>query len=195
MYFWSCYYSCCVLLSTNLSWPPVIRHSVWELKMTGKGRSVSRCGPVHRQLAHTTTFWRWVAPRISNANAVAYFACSLTCAPCVSARLIYNQSWLDLCGSASKSDNWPRWAQEESSMWEGDRFPTSHLHQSIISLPIWFPSLPFAAIISDDIKVACGAQLHLEVKTALLCIKNTFLFPEPLDRGSISSRGSIWYIE
>lgn len=56
-------------------------------------------------------------------------------------------------------------------------------------------SVPFVAIISDDIKVARGAQLHLEVKTALPCIKNTFLFPEPLGRGSISSRGSIWCIE
>lgn len=59
-------------------------------------------------------------------------------------------------------------------------------------LLIWFPSTPFFAIIADDITAACGAELHLEVKTVLSCIKNTFLCPEPLVWGSVSQvRGSI----
>lgn len=56
--------------------------------------------------------------------------------------------------------------------------------------------MPFSAIITDDINTACGAELHLEVKTVLSYIKNTFLFPDPLVRGSINQvRGSIWFIE
>lgn len=63
-------------------------------------------------------------------------------------------------------------------------------------LLIWFPSAPFSAIIADDITTACGAELHLEVKAVLSYIKNTFLFPDPLVRGSISQvGGSIWFIE
>lgn len=70
------------------------------------------------------------------------------------------------------------------------------IHQSIRPLLIWFPSAPFSAIIADDITTACGAELHLEVKTVLSHIKNTFLFPDPLVRGSISQvGGSIWFIK
>lgn len=57
------------------------------------------------------------------------------------------------------------------------------------------PLCAVAAIISDDMTAACGTRLHLEVKPALACIKNTFLSPEPLGGGSISSRRSIWCIE
>ena len=56
--------------------------------------------------------------------------------------------------------------------------------------------MPFSAIITDDITAACGAKLHLEVKIVLSCIKNKFLCPNPLVKGSISQvRGSIWFIE
>lgn len=49
------------------------------------------------------------------------------------------------------------------------------IHLSIMLVLIWFPSLPFSAIITDDITAACGAELHLEVKTVLSCIKNKFV--------------------
>jgi len=56
--------------------------------------------------------------------------------------------------------------------------------------------MPFSTIIADDITAACGAELHLEVKTVLSRIKNKFLCLDPLVRGSISQvRGSIWFIE
>lgn len=61
---------------------------------------------------------------------------------------------------------------------------------------IWFSSLPFSAIITDNITAACGAELHLEVKTVLSFIKNKFLCPDPLVRHSISqAECSIWFIE
>lgn len=64
------------LRGANLRRPPAIRRGVRELEMTGRGQSASRCGPVHRQLAHTATFWSRAAPRMFNANTVAYFASS-----------------------------------------------------------------------------------------------------------------------
>lgn len=111
-----------------------------------------------------------------------------------------NQSWPVLSGLASKYDNLARWTQEESCMWERDRgwkqTLLTCLHLSIMPLLIWFPSAPFSAVIADDITTACGAELHLEVKTVLSYIKNTFLFPDPQFGGCISQvRGSIWFIE
>lgn len=44
--------------------------------------------------------------------------------------------------------------------------------------------MPFSAIITDDITAACGAELHLEVKTVLSRIKNKFLCPPPPIRWS-----------
>lgn len=74
---------------------------------------------------------------------------------------------------------------------------TTHIYPSIhhASLDLIHPPpslMPFSAIITDGITAARGAELHLEVKTALSRIKNKFLCPEPLVRGGISQlRGSI----
>lgn len=154
-----------------------------------------------RAHAHAATSWHCaacLAPRISNANAAAYLHV-LTCTRLANVKHFHKQRWPVLGSSASKYDNSARWSQEESCMWERDRgwrqtlltsLPSIHL--SIMLLLIWFPSMPFSAIITDDITAACGAELHLEVKTVLSCIKNKFLFPDPLVRGSISQvRGSI----
>lgn len=68
-----------------------------------------------------------------------------------------------------------------------DDFPTAIHHVC------WFDSLsvPFSAIISDDITSVCGVELHLEVKTVPSCIKNTFLGSDPL----VIGKGSIFFIE
>lgn len=154
--------------------------------------------PSSHKHTHTVTSWHCtacVALRISNANVAAYLHV-LSCILPANVQHFHNQSWPVLCGSASKYDNLARWTQEESCMWERDRgwrqTLLTRLHLSIMPLLIWFPSLPFSAIITDDITAACGAELHLEVKTVLSCIKNTFLCPDSLVRGSISQvRGSI----
>lgn len=162
--------------------------------MTGKGRSVSRCGPVHRQLAHTTTFWRWVAPRISNANAVAYFAWSLMRAPRASDLFLSKAGWFFVvqCPSMIIGRDGPR--RRAACEKETDFPPLISINSSHLCR---FDSplrrlQPLSVMI---LRFAGGAQLHLEVKTALLWIKTTFLFPEPLGRGSISSKGSIWGVE
>lgn len=194
-----------VLFSIRALLPREIRLSALKLKMPRERGSVSHCGRVHCELTHThaATSWRCtdcVARRISNANAAAAaYLHVLACTLLANVQHFHNQRWPVLGSSASKYDNSVRWSCWGSCMWEkGQRvktditdFPPS-IHPSIIPLLIWFPSMPFSAIITDDITAACGAVLHLEVKTVLSCIKNKFLCPDPLVRGSISQvRGSI----
>lgn len=133
-----------------------------------------------------------VAPRRPNANAAAYLHV-LACIILANVQHFEKRCWPVVARSPSKYDNSARWSWEESCVWERDRgwrqtLRTS-LHLFITSLLIWFPTMPFSAIIADAITAACGAELHLEVRIVLCCIKNKFARPNPLVRAGISQVG------